>query len=358
MKFIRYHLFSLGLPIKHFTSLKVIPEVNLRRSSKRSSWDFKYQNLPSDSRKTNLKLQVSSPRQQKFSQMDNCNIQDSLKLQNSWDFKYQTSLSDSRKTNLKFQGSSPRQLEFSQMNNFHIYTQDYLEDDGRMFITELLYCEGRNKPLLRGYLHAFAVLFLLPGFVYHAIESIEASRELTAIAFYITGKLACFGTSSLFHCFSWNPKSEILLQKLDHSFIFIKIACVFTCFTTLLYPTNNTYAESIIAITMLLTWTMAIFGVHQVFNSRDDGMKNKILTICCGIPAYSIFANGMTQTEQFYCVLILLFHGMGGIVFSKKVLNIFPNTFGYHEVFHFCTLVSTVFSFLLLFSLTDNTGVK
>ena len=237
---------------------------------------------------------------------------------------------------------------------FEYFKGKNMQDDGRMFLSEL-YCEGRDKPRLRGWLHVFAVVFLLPLFSYTLYENIETDKELKSVVLYLLGNLTCFGSSSMFHCFSWRPKTEILLQKLDHSFIFTKIACIFTCFSILLYPSNNPFQQNIIISTTIATWLMALYGVTHVFTSRAERIKFKILTICCGLPAYSIFSHYMTYTEQMYSILVLMFYGIGGYIFSKEIFNPIPSVFGYHEVFHLCSIIATIFSFFVMYSLI---GVK
>ena len=88
--------------------------------------------------------------------------------------------------------------------------------DGRLDPQERLYCEGYEKPLLRGQLHLCAALLVPIAFLnlYHASQDHLHSQIATFI--FCSGQLFCYGFSGLFHCFNWSAKTEIFLQKCDH----------------------------------------------------------------------------------------------------------------------------------------------
>lgn len=225
---------------------------------------------------------------------------------------------------------------------------DSITDDGRMFLDSKLYCEGRDKPLFRGILHLITACFILPAFVNIVYSKVDSTRELSSLVVYFIGNFLCFGTSSLFHCGSWDAKTEILLQKLDHSFIFVKIASVYTSIAILLCPLNNHQQQQYILLASMATWLMAIFGLFHVFTFRSERIKYKLLTICCGIPTYTIFSMFLTNDEKTYCLFVLLFYGIGGYIFSKEICNFYPKTFGYHETFHLFSIIATFVAFQVL----------
>ena len=45
-------------------------------------------------------------------------------------------------------------------------------------------------------------------------------------------------------------------------------------------------------------------------------------------------------------------YAVGAVIFGKKLMTFLPLTFGYHEIFHICTVISASLGYLLLKSLS------
>ncbi len=89
------------------------------------------------------------------------------------------------------------------------------------------------KPRLRGVLHetAFAVS-LITGTALVCLA--EGGRARTAAVVYAVSVALLFGTSAAFHRGSWSGRSFTVMQRLDHSMIFVLIAGTYTPFGLLL----------------------------------------------------------------------------------------------------------------------------
>lgn len=233
-------------------------------------------------------------------------------------------------------------------------------NDARMF-DGLLYCEGRPKPYFRGLFHLITTTILMPIYFNLMYPQIDETYELIAVAVLYCGSLFSFGTSCLFHCLKWEKHTEISLQKLDHCAIFINIACVYTPVAIVLLNQNYDKLYFPVLVTLILTWIAALLGVYHVYNYRSQRMKLWVGNILLSVPAYPILSSCLTQFERTMSVIGLLSYALGAYLFSKRykfIESFCPLIFGYHEVFHFLTVISFSCTILLLYSTISHTSLR
>lgn len=77
-----------------------------------------------------------------------------------------------------------------------------------------MYCEGRNKPVFRGFFHLFGLLTLVPLWVNDILPHLDSQHEQIAVFSLVLGSILCWGTSALFHTVPWTIEEEIRWQKL------------------------------------------------------------------------------------------------------------------------------------------------
>lgn len=88
-----------------------------------------------------------------------------------------------------------------------------------------MYCEGRTKPIFRGFFHLVGLLVLVPLWVNDILPHINEHHEQVAVTSLVVGSIICWGASALFHTITWSLKEEIRWQKfgkedaVDRSFI-------------------------------------------------------------------------------------------------------------------------------------------
>lgn len=92
----------------------------------------------------------------------------------------------------------------------------------------------RTKPLLRGVSHEIAAFLFAPA----ALALVATSRGASAVAGAAVYGLSVFGlflVSAVYHRPMWTPKAKLLMQRIDHSAIFVLIAGTYTpfCLSTL-----------------------------------------------------------------------------------------------------------------------------
>lgn len=205
-----------------------------------------------------------------------------------------------------------------------------------------IYCEGEPKPTWRGALHYINVtLFLIAfPFLYKVCNSTE---EKIAVCIFTASNFFCFFFSVLLHRFTWNPVQEIFVQKLDHSGVFLNIAG--NCTSYIILGLKKTFWFLLAPV-----WIAAIYGIVLVFLKKKRN-KHSIYT-SVGLIITAFFIHYFFQTTQ-----ILLFWGVwipmiiSLISFVTQAPTLWPETFGYHEFFHLCTVIAAISGIALEFSL-------
>ncbi|ABS02592.1 Hly-III family protein [Kineococcus radiotolerans SRS30216 = ATCC BAA-149] len=192
------------------------------------------------------------------------------------------------------------------------------------------------KPRLRGWLHAgtFPVV-LAAGAVLVALAPTTGSR-LAALVFVVTAALL-FGTSAVYHRGTWSPRWAGVLRRADHSNIFLIIAGTYTPLAVTTLPPDD--ARSLLT----LVWAGAAAGV--VFRLFWIGAPRWLYTpvyVALGWVAVGYlgrFADGGGTAVAVLVAVGGAVYSLGAVAYATKRPNPSPRWFGFHEVFHACTVL-------------------
>jgi hemolysin III len=196
------------------------------------------------------------------------------------------------------------------------------------------------KPRLRGWLHAYAaVISVVSGASLIAVAAALRGGTAGAVtSIYAATVTLLFGTSALYHRRAWSPNARMVMKRLDHSMIFVFIAGTYTPLAVLTLPTG-----SMIAV-LAAVWGGAAVGVGlQLFWPSHPRWISAPCYLALGWVAVFVFPDLLHTGGVTAFVLIAvggLIYTYGAIVYAMKRPNPAPATFGFHEVFHLCTLVA------------------
>ena len=196
------------------------------------------------------------------------------------------------------------------------------------------------KPRLRGFLHTYAAwLSVVSGAALVAVAaSIKGGRAGAATSIYAATVTLLFGTSALYHRLDWSPRAHAIMKRLDHSMIFVFIAGTYTPLAVL------TLSHGAALAVLVTVWTGAIAGA-----ALQTAWPNapRWLTVPCYIALgwVAVFVMPELLHNAGVAALVLIAAGgviytIGGVVYGIKRPNPIPEVFGFHEVFHACTLVA------------------
>lgn len=196
------------------------------------------------------------------------------------------------------------------------------------------------KPRLRGWLHAYAAMTsIVTGAVMISVAAaVRGGAAGATTAIYCATITLLFGTSALYHRRSWSPRAHVVMKRLDHSMIFVFIAGTYTPLAVLTLPRNSAIAV------LVAVWGGALFGVAlQTTWKSVPRWLSAPCYIALGWVAVFVMPDILHNGGVAAFVLIVaggVIYTLGGIGYALKRPNPYPGVFGFHEVFHLCTLVA------------------
>jgi len=193
------------------------------------------------------------------------------------------------------------------------------------------------KPKLRGWLHASAIpLSLVGGFLLIVFATSTLGRVGGAV--YLAASLLLFGTSATYHRFGWGKTGAAILRRMDHSNIYLFIAATYTPLALLLL----TGTSRVLLLTLI--WAEAILGV--LFRIVWLGAPRWLYTVLYIGMGWAAVA-WLPQLWSTGGALVIILIGVGGliytggaVVYALKRPNPWPKWFGFHEIFHTCTVLA------------------
>lgn len=201
----------------------------------------------------------------------------------------------------------------------------------------------KQKPLMRGYLHAAAAIAAVICTIVLAILSAHDRPKQISFIIYGASSILLFGWSALYHLGNWTPKVRATMRRIDHANIFVLIAGTYT-------PVGFNLLTGWVRVTLLATvWTLAALGMVAAAPAlRIPRPVLAGLYVAMGWLAIGF----LPQIAGAIGVNSLLLMGLGGVLYTLGAIayafhkpDPWPRVFGYHEVFHLATVAAAA-SFL------------
>jgi hemolysin III len=200
-------------------------------------------------------------------------------------------------------------------------------------------------PIWRGLLHAYAFWLALAAAV--SLVALAPSGDArVASSIYGTGLCALFAISGLYHRWRWNPRWRPLLRRLDHGTIFLFIAASTTPLA-LLVLTGTLQTTVLLAV-----WLGALAGI--AINAAWIDAPRGLVALSYVVVGCAATA-GLPQILARLSLTPLLLLGLGGVlyilgaaVYAIRRPNPWPQTFGFHEVFHSLVIVAAASHFVAM----------
>jgi hemolysin III len=195
------------------------------------------------------------------------------------------------------------------------------------------------RPRLRGWLHVgTAPAALVSGLVLVALATDTAAR-VGSLVFAVTAVLL-FGTSAVYHRGRWSARAHAVLKRLDHSNIFLIIAGTYTPLALCLLPPEQ--SRTLLAV----VWAGALVGVlFRVLWVEAPRWLTTPAYLALGWVAVFYFRPLLHGGGPVIMSLIVaggLLYTFGAVVYGTRRPDPSPRWFGFHEVFHACTVAAFV----------------
>lgn len=203
------------------------------------------------------------------------------------------------------------------------------------------------RPLFRGWLHASWFAFAVPAGALLIIASDRPAARVAA-SIYAATLLLVFGTSAAYHRLAWSPRARHVMQRLDHSMIYLLIAGSYTPVCLVALPISwgipiLATVGACAAVGMVLKLTafdraqVVSFALYPIMGWSLVAALPVIADHLSGAQIALILAGGIAYTVGFPVLLV-------------RRPDPWPRTFGYHEVWHLLTVIAASLHFVAVTS--------
>lgn len=200
-------------------------------------------------------------------------------------------------------------------------------------------------PRLRGVSHQVA-FFLAVAAAIVVVALAPAGRATLAVAIYGVGLIALFGGSALYHRWPGPARFTPVLQRIDHSMIFVFIAASYTPIALVVLHGTLTW------VVLAIAWTGAAAGV--AFSLGWIAAPRVVIAgsyLALGWTALIALPQLLDDLPAAALVLLGgggLLYSAGAIVYAKQRPDPWPRTFGFHEIFHALVIVAAAAQYVAL----------
>jgi len=215
------------------------------------------------------------------------------------------------------------------------------------------YADVDKKPTWRGWIHAgtFPVAIVL-GII--LIVAADGSAAKISSSIFVASSLLLFGTSALYHRINWSPKVKAIFKRIDHANIFLLIAGSYTPITVLALPHDKS------VLLLWLVWGGAGLGIlFRVFWIGAPRWLYVPLYLLLGYAALVFIVDFFNANAAMMTLILVggLCYTIGAVAYGLKRPNPIPGVFGFHEIFHFFTLVAFLCHWTGIFIVATNPPV-
>lgn len=200
------------------------------------------------------------------------------------------------------------------------------------------------KPLLRGWSHAVAAVAAAIGAAFLILEAPTPIKRVP-IAVYGVSLVLLLTMSAVYHLGDWHSRARAVLQRFDHSNIFLFIAATYT-------PVASVLLQGTERLVVLVgIWACAIAGIATTqFSIRAPRWFTALLYIVMGWGAVIILPQLVSVVGAALLLIVGggLLYSLGALAYATKRPTLWPSVFGYHEVFHLAVIAASVLMFLFM----------
>jgi len=197
------------------------------------------------------------------------------------------------------------------------------------------------KPKLRGWIHAITAPLALAACIVLTVLAPTTTLKIGS-GVYLACSLLLFANSGVYHISNGHfpVKVSQLLRRIDHANIYLLIAGTYTPLAlALMTPDHQRLVLGII-------WTGAVIGmVANVCWITAPRWLFTILYVVLGWVAVWFIPELYRAGGAAIVILIAsggVIYTLGAVVYALKKPDPLPRWFGFHEIFHACTVAAWV----------------
>jgi hemolysin III len=199
-----------------------------------------------------------------------------------------------------------------------------------------------ERPVWRGRMHAWAFFAAIPAGVALIVVA-DGAAATTAAAIYIGSLLLVFGTSATYHRVAEGPRAREVMQRLDHSMIYLLIAGTYVPFCLVALP--PAWGIPMLAVVGGLAVVGMVLKLALFHRARYVSYSLYLVmgwVAIVGAPA--LFAH-LSMLQLGLMIGGGVAYTVGFPVLVRRRPDPWPSVFGYHEVWHLLVVVAAVLHF-------------
>ncbi|HET6527530.1 MAG TPA: hemolysin III family protein [Balneolaceae bacterium] len=185
------------------------------------------------------------------------------------------------------------------------------------------------------------LVLLLYKAVYHG-----SMNHLVAFSMFGLSMVLLYTSSSLYHALHVKQRTLLLLQKLDHSMIYVLIAGTYTPICLIVLEGSWKWGF------FITVWSLAIIGIiKKMFWLNSPRWLSTAFYLGLSWMALIIFPTLIEKLPLAFMVWILLggvAYTLGAVIYALRKPNLFPD-FGSHEIWHLFVLAGTFCHFWAIY---------
>lgn len=197
--------------------------------------------------------------------------------------------------------------------------------------------------------HGIGALLSMVGLFFLVYEALQNNSLSQLVAFSLFGlsMILLYTASSLYHALPVKQKTLELLQKLDHSMIYVLIAGTYTPICLLVLEGGWKWGF------FTTIWSLAVIGIIKKFLWMGaPRWLSTLFYLGMGWLAIIIFPTLMEKLPMAFLVWIGiggLAYTFGAIIYGIKKPNPIPNWLGHHEIWHLFVMAGTFSHFWAIY---------
>jgi hemolysin III len=204
------------------------------------------------------------------------------------------------------------------------------------------------RPKYRGALHALGAVAVVPLGALLLLAA-DGPRARLAAAVYVVAQLVVFATSASYHLVARTATARRRMQLADHSMIYLLIAGTWVPICLLVLPAGAGVRFLVgVAAAAVVGIGLKLFGIDRFPRS-----SNSLYGVMGGaaLLALPAIASNIDLLPLALMTLGGVVYGAGALVLLMKRPDPRPTIFGYHEIWHGCTVAAAGCHFAMVWLL-------
>ena len=194
--------------------------------------------------------------------------------------------------------------------------------------------------------HFATLLASVGGLIFLVLKTWHNTPKLITMTVYGVSIIVLYGASSLYHWVKTTPRKNLILKKLDHIAIYLLISGSYT--PVFYYGLTGTWRWAMLTAVWVLAFTGILLKIWFIAVPR---YVSTVFYLTLGwialVPFLHLFGN-LPVGAVYMMFMGGVAYTVGAIIYATKCFNLFPNRFGFHEIFHLFVMAGSIIHFIMI----------